>query len=108
MDFNPFKKKTLENPKEIKNEPKEEISENSKRFKEKFSSIKFPSDFEIELTNNSAERRPIYFLVKKRGAPNKVSVIGLIGEHGEGSIEWEVMADIEGYGLESGQACACG
>lgn len=87
MKFNPFEKKTQEEPGENKNESKETIS---KRFKEKFSSIKFPADFEVKMTTNSREDSPMHFLVKKKGAPNEVSVIALIGYHGEDSLEWEV------------------
>jgi len=64
MEFNPFKKKTvIEN--NNNNEPKEVISENAKKFKEKFSSIKFPADFEVKMTTNFGENQPMHFYVEK-------------------------------------------
>lgn len=96
MGFNPFKEKPKENK---KNESKKEISDNSEVFKEKFSSLKFPADFEVKLTKDASEDRPIHFLVKKEGAPNEVSVIGIVGYHGEDSMEWEVASKTDNSSL---------
>ncbi|MFA6524182.1 MAG: hypothetical protein WC264_02320 [Candidatus Paceibacterota bacterium] len=82
----------------VPNKSNGEASKRLETLKEKLPFIKFPADFEVKLTADFDERRPIHFLVKKEGALNKVSVIALIGEHGEDSLEWEVMTSAKDYG----------
>jgi len=63
------------------------IKNNRKIFKEKFPLIKFPPDFEI-----SIKPVRIGFNIKKKDAPNKISVIVWTGDFGENfKPEWEIL-----------------
>ena len=77
-------------PKPINNT--EEINKKFSTFNEKFHSIKFPEDFEIELTNDSRKQSPLHFLVRKQDAPNTADVIVWAGYSGEDTPQWEIIA----------------
>jgi hypothetical protein len=81
-------------------EDNEEFSKKVEALKERFSSIKFPADFEIKLTNDSNKSSLLHFLVKKEGAPNEVSVIVWAGFSGKDTPEWEIMtSNLDGDSL---------